>query len=122
MTQNYIQADPDKWWCALCPANYQTHPNETASTHFETMHTVEELYNPNREPFRGTWPLTKVELLNELNCYINNILECGCICLMSTEDCGGQLNCGSGSLRGNHPCDCRCHRIFETIEKLRTTL
>ena len=108
----------DKWWCCLCPANYQTCPNETAQTHFETMHTIEELYDPNRKPLRGTWPETKEELIIELTDNINNILECGCLVLMSAEECGGQLDCGSGGTRGIHPCDCECHKIFETLEKL----
>lgn len=122
MSQKYFMQAEGGWWCTLCPANHQTHPHQTAETHFETMHTVEELYDPNRKLFRGTWPQTKEELIIELTDNINNVLECGCLVLMSAEDCGGQLDCGSGRKRGTHPCDCKCHRIFDTIEKIEKKL
>ena len=54
MTQNFMHADNNKWWCALCPENYNTSPGISGSTHFEMCHTIEELYDPNGPPFRGS--------------------------------------------------------------------
>ena len=110
MTQNYFLHVGPEWWCGLCPANYQTCPGITAQTHFEQNHSMEELYDPNRPSFRGTWPQTKEELFELLEHDMRHMaLECGCNEIVLKEICGTVDN----------PCGCYCHRIFDTIKKIK---